>query len=122
MAIRIITDSGSDIVEQINGVTVLPLSITFGEETFRDGVDLTHHEFYEKLQNSALLPTTSQAPPYLFEQAYKEAIDAGETVIVITLSSKLSGTYQSAVIAAADYPNQVLVVDSLQSAWLPCRQ
>lgn len=116
MKIRIITDSGSDIVEKVEGLTVLPLTITFGEESFKDAVDLSHQEFYDKLTSGKELPTTSQATPYDFGEAYKAAVDAGETVIVITLSSKLSGTYQSAVAAAADYPGKVFVVDSLNVA------
>ncbi len=116
MKIRIITDSGSDIIEKVEGLTVLPLTITFGEESFKDAVDLSHREFYEKLAGCKELPTTSQATPYDFGEAYREAIEAGETVIAITLSSKLSGTYQSAVAAAAEYPDKVFVVDSLNVA------
>lgn len=116
MSIRIITDSGSDIVEQIEGVTVLSLAVTFGEQSYRDGVTLSHEEFYEKLACCDELPRTSQATPYDFEEAFKAAIEAGETVIAITLSSKLSGTYQSAVTAASEYPGKVYVVDSLNVA------
>ncbi len=116
MAIRIITDSGSDIIEKIEGLTVLPLTITFGEQSFRDAVDLSHREFYEKLTVEKELPITSQATPYDFGEAFKAAVEAGETVIAITLSSKLSGTYQSAMAAAAEYPDQVFVVDSLNVA------
>lgn len=112
MSIRIVTDSASDIASgERNDVTVLPLKLRFGDEEFMDGVDISHKEFYEKLIETEELPITSQATPYDYEKVYKEAAAAGDTLIVITLSSKLSGTYQSAVIAAADYDN-IYVVDS----------
>lgn len=106
MSIRIVTDSASDMANgDRNDVTVLPLKVRFGEEEFMDGVDISHKEFYEKLIETEELPITSQATPYDFEKVYKEAALSGDTLIVITLSSKLSGTYQSAVVAAADYDN-----------------
>lgn len=112
MSIRIVTDSASDIASgERNDVIVLPLKLRFGDEEFMDGVDISHKEFYEKLIETEELPITSQATPYDYEKVYKEAAAAGDTLIVITLSSKLSGTYQSAVIAAADYDN-IYVVDS----------
>ena len=112
MSIRIVTDSASDIANgERNDVTVLPLKLRFGDEEFMDGVDISHKEFYEKLIETEELPITSQATPYDYEEVYKEAAAAGDTLIVITLSSKLSGTYQSAVIAAADYDN-IYIVDS----------
>lgn len=112
MSIRIVTDSASDISNgERNDVTVVPLKLRFGDEEFMDGVDISHKEFYEKLVETETLPITSQATPYDYENVYKEAAAAGDTLIVITLSSKLSGTYQSAVIAAADYDN-IYIVDS----------
>lgn len=112
MSIRIVTDSASDISDgERKDVAVLPLKVRFGEEEFMDGVDISHKEFYEKLIETEELPITSQATPYDFERVYREADASGDTLIVITLSSKLSGTYQSAVIAAADYGN-IYVVDS----------
>ena len=113
MPIRIITDSASDIRPDFReDVTVLPLHIRFGEEEYLDGVNLEHREFYEKLIESDVLPATSQIAPYNFEQEYKKAKAAGEQVVVITMSGKLSGTYQSACIAAEDYKDMVRVVDS----------
>lgn len=112
MSIRIVTDSASDISNgEKNDVTVVPLKLRFGDEEFMDGVDISHKEFYEKLVETETFPITSQATPYDYENVYKEAAAAGDTLIVITLSSKLSGTYQSAVIAAADYDN-IYIVDS----------
>ena len=111
--IRIITDSASDMPGSYrNDVTVVPLHVRFGTEEYLDGVNLSHREFYEKLIESDELPTTSQVAPYAFEEEYEKAKKAGEQVIVITISGKLSGTYQSACIAAADYEDMVHVIDS----------
>lgn len=113
MNIRIITDSGCDMLPPYAPcVTVLPLTVTFGEESFLDGVELDHHRFYEKLIEGEELPTTSQIAPAAFEDAFRAAVEAGETVVCVTLSSKLSGTWQSARIAAEEFPGQVYVVDS----------
>lgn len=113
MKIRIVTDSGSDILQPHSPcVTVLPLTITFDGESFLDGVDLSHHRFYEKLIEGETLPTTSQIVPAQFGDVFRAAVEAGETVVAITLSSKLSGTYQSACIAAGEFPGKVFVVDS----------
>ncbi len=115
--IRIITDSGSDIPQDNDyGITVLPMSIRFGETEYKDGIDITTTEFYEKLIESDELPTTSLVSPGTFEETYKTAIDNGEKVVVVTISSKLSGTYQSATLAALEYPDDVFVVDSLNVA------
>ena len=111
--IRIITDSASDIVDnRREDLKVLPVSITFGSEEFRDGITLTHEAFYEKLIECDALPVTSQVAPFAFEEAFREAVEAGGQVIAITLSSKLSGTYQSACIGAEGFEGKVRVVDS----------
>ena len=113
MKIRIITDSASDLpVPCRPEVTVLPMDVTFGSETYQDGVTLTHHQFYEKLIEGDGLPKTSQISPARFEEAFRQAVEAGETVVVVVLSAKLSGTYQSACIAAEEFPGKVFVVDS----------
>ena len=117
MSIHIFTDSTADLNPVVrNKVSVIPLNIRFGDDEFIDGVTITTAQFYEKLLKSDLLPTTSQAAPYDFEDAFRSAVSSGDTVIVITLSSKLSGTYQSACIAAAEFPGKVFVVDSLSVA------
>lgn len=109
---RIITDSTADMIPQVRErVHVVPLSVHFGDEEYIDGVTIDHKQFYEKLVETDVLPTTSQAAPIAFEEAYENAKNAGEAAVVITISSKLSGTYQSAVIAAQSYEN-VYVVDS----------
>ena len=111
MSVRIITDSGFDIPgEPDPRLTVIPLAITFGTTTYADGVDLTNERFYEMLIESDELPKTSQATPFEYTQLFEKVREAGEEAVVITLSSALSGTYQSAVTAAADFP-EVHVVD-----------
>lgn len=116
MNIRIIVDSTADLLPQVKEqVQVVPLTVRFDDEEYIDGVTIDHKTFYEKLVESDVLPTTSQATPDAFMQALEAAKAAGEAAVVITLSSQLSGTYQSAVIAAADYDN-VYVVDSRSAA------
>lgn len=111
--IRILTDSGADFPKPYPAsLTVMPLTIRFGSEEYRDAVTIDHTTFFQKLAQNKTLPTTSLIPPAEFEAEFEKAAAAGETVIAILLSSKLSGTYQSAVLAAQDYPN-VHVVDSL---------
>lgn len=113
MKIRIMTDSASDLLPPHRPeVTVLPMDVTFGGETYQDGVNLTHHQFYEKLIEGEDLPVTSQIPPARFEEAFRQAVEAGESVVAVVLSAKLSGTWQSAYIAAEEFPGQVFVVDS----------
>ncbi len=111
--IKIITDSASDIVNnEREDLVVLPIAVTFDSEQFQDGVTLTHRMFYEKLIESDELPVTSQVPPFMFEETYEKVREEGGRAIVITLSSKLSGTCQSAHIAAENYGGMVRVVDS----------
>ena len=113
--IRFITDSASDMNHPREDVTILPLHIRFGDDEYADGVTISHREFYEKLIECDTLPTTSLVSPAVFEDAYEQAVSAGETVIVITISGKLSGTCQSARIAAEDYEGKVFVVDSMNA-------
>lgn len=115
MAVKFIVDSAADIIPseaKEMGIIHIPLKVLFGEEEYADAVDMTHNEFYEKLIESDVLPTTSQIPPADFMDVYEEVTAAGDTAVVITISSKLSGTYQSAMIAAEDYEGKVFVVDS----------
>lgn len=115
MAIRIIIDSASDLSQaeaQQWGVEVLPLKTLFGNEEFLDGVTLDHEGFFRKLIESDVLPTTSQLSPFEYAEQFKAAADCGDTVLCITLSGKLSGCFQSATIAAEEYPDTVRIVDS----------
>ncbi len=116
MAIRIITDSGSDIRQKTArrwGVRVLPLTVRFGEEEYRDDVELTADAMYARMEEKGEIPQTSQVPPFDFEEAFREAMEAGDEVVCITCSSGLSGCYQSAMIAAGEFDGRVSVVDSL---------
>lgn len=111
MKTRIIIDSTTDLVQEYkNRVSVVPLTVNFGEEEYIDGVTIDYKTFYEKLIESDVLPTTSQANPDAFMKEFEKVKEASESAVVITLSSKLSGTYQSAMIAADDYDN-IYVVD-----------
>lgn len=111
--IRIITDSASDIKRDFHElITVLPIRIRFDEEEYLDGVTINNIQFFEKLIESDSLPKTSLITPDTFENEYKKAVADGFRVIVITLASDLSGTYQSAVIAAENYKDSVTVIDS----------
>lgn len=115
MAIRFIIDSAADMIPseaEALGFIHLPLKVMFGDVEYSDAVDLTHKEFYEKLIESDDFPKTSQVNPDAFLSAFQSVVDNGDTAVVITLSSKLSGTYQSAIIAAEDFEGQVFVVDS----------
>lgn len=112
MKTRIIVDSTSDLLPAIKErVNIVPLTVHFGEEEYIDGVTIDHKAFYEKLVESDVMPSTSQATPDAFIKEFEKAKQAGEAAVVITLASKLSGTYQSAMIAAADYED-IYVVDS----------
>ena len=111
MKTRVIVDSTSDLLPAIKEqVHIVPLTVSFGQEEYVDGVTIDHKAFYEKLVETDVHPTTSQASPAAFEQEYEKAREAGEAAVVITVASKLSGTYQSAMIAAGDYDN-IYVVD-----------
>ena len=111
MKTRLIVDSTSALLPEIKQqVHVVPLTVSFGDEEYIDGVTIDHKAFYEKLVETDVHPTTSQASPAAFAAAYEEAAAAGEQAVVITVASKFSGTYQSAMIAAADFDN-VYVVD-----------
>ena len=112
MKTRIIVDSTADLMPQVRErVHVVPLTVHFGDTEYIDGVTIDHKTFYEKLIETDVLPTTSQATPAAFAVEFEKAQAAGEEAVVITISSKLSGTYQSAMIAADDYDN-ICVVDS----------
>ena len=117
MSVRIIVDSTCDLIPALRErVDVAPLTVHFGDTEYVDGVDLTAHEFYEKLTVSKDLPHTSQATPFAFGELFEKAVNAGDEVVCITCSSRLSGTFQSAEIAADDYPGKVFVVDTLNIA------
>ena len=116
MAVKIIVDSTADMTPAVaQRVQVIPLTVHFGDQEFLDRVELSCAKFYEMLVESDSLPTTSQATPDAFMTELEKAKEAGESAVVITLASDFSGTYQSAMIAAAEYEN-VFVVDSGSAA------
>lgn len=122
--VRIVTDSTSDIPKQLVddlNITVVPLKVIFGEQEYLDGVEIGPADFYEKLASSSVSPTTSQPTPYQFEEVYKEinTEDENAAIISIHISSKLSGTYQSAFIASNNVKEQidVTVVDSKRASY-----
>lgn len=111
--VNIIVDSTADITEDVKErLTVVPLTLRFGDEEYIEGVTIQKKEFYQKLIESDVLPKTSQAAPADFEDVFEKIVAAGESAVVITLSSKLSGTWQSAMIAAREYEDSIYVVDS----------
>lgn len=113
--IQIITDTSSDMdldEAKALGITIIPMTIQIDNKQYKDRVELSVESFYKKLPKCKELPKTSQINPYTFEQYYEQFRAQGDDVIVITLSSLLSGTYQNAVLAAEDYDN-VYVIDTL---------
>lgn len=118
MGIKLMIDSASDINKEEAdrlGIILMPMIINFKDEEYLDGVNLLPIEFYEKLIEFDELPKTSQINPFRFEEAFAKAVENGDDLIVITISSKLSGTYASAVQAASMFENKVFVVDSLNA-------
>ena len=118
MPVRIITDSGSEYQSSDHpALEVLPLTVAFGDDVFHEGEDLSHERFYELLAERPEHPTSGQVTPFVFGEAIGRALEEGDDVVVITMSSVLSGTYQSACIAAEGARGKgtgtVRVVDSL---------
>jgi len=111
MGVRIVTDSTADIPAEVAdalGIAVVPLTVFFGEEAFLDGVDLDNAGFYRKLESSKDLPRTSQPAPASIQAAYTRLVDEGaDAILSVHLSSKLSGTYQSACTARDSLPESV---------------
>ena len=113
MNVRIVVDSTADVTDEIRAkLSVVPLTVHFGEQEYVDGITINHKQFYEMLVETDVLPTTSQPSPEAFAQVFRQAQEAGEQIVALTVSSKLSGTCQSAMIAAADFPDSVWVVDT----------
>ena len=117
--VRIVTDSTADLSpeeQRAAGITVVPLNVHFGDEVFRDRVDLSGAEFFRKLQAASQLPRTSQPSVGVFEEVFRSLTGAGDDVVAVMLSSKVSGTYNAALMAAqAVAPDRIEVIDS-QSA------
>jgi DegV family protein with EDD domain len=118
--VRIVTDSTADLTpeqQRAAGITVVPLNVHFGDEVFRDHVDLSADEFFRRLKASAQLPRTSQPSVGAFEEAYRKLLDGGDEIVSVHLSSKVSGTYNSALMAAQSVGDgKIDVVDSLSTS------
>lgn len=119
--IRILVDSSSDYtVDEIKEkqLDLVPISITIGEKSYLDGFDMGRDEFYEILQKTSDFPKTSQPSPQTFLDIFNDVREKGDELVCILLSSELSGTYQSAVLAKsmADY-NKIYLIDSLSATY-----
>lgn len=120
MAVQIVVDSTADIPRDRArelGIEVVPLTVMFGDQSFRDGVDLDGPAFYQKLSNSPVMPTTSTPSPALFEETYRRLVANGATgILALHISAKLSGTYsasrQGADVVTAETGVPIEVVDS----------
>ena len=114
--IKIITDSTLDLPAELireKNIEVLPLLINFGEESYLDGVEITTKEMIDKINATGILPTTAQVTPNRFEETFKKYLDEGYKLVVLTLSSDMSGTYQSACIAKDMLESDdIVVIDS----------
>lgn len=116
MAVKIVSDStcdiARDIAERLN-VTLVPAYVLFGEESFRQGIDINPTQFYARLQSSSQLPSTSQPTPRDFAERLEPLVNAGDQVVCITVPQQLSGTYNSAVQAASQFDDgAVTVIDA----------
>lgn len=116
MAVAVVTDSTSDIeparAEEL-GIDVVPLFVIFGDKSFRDYVDLSRRDFYVKLASETVLPTTSQPTAQMFEVAFRPHVEAGDEIVCVVISSKLSGTINAARSAAQQFPGaKIAIVDS----------
>jgi len=118
--VRIVTDSTADLTpeqQRAAGITVVPLNVHFGDEVFRDHMDLSTDEFFRRLKASPQLPRTSQPSVGAFEEAYRSLRQGGDEIVSVHLSSKVSGTYNSALMAAQSVgEGKIDVVDSLSTS------
>lgn len=118
--IKIVTDSTAYLPEETirkHDIRIVPLYVHFGNEAFREGVELSNKEFYTRLAEAPELPTTSQPPPGDFEPVFKELAGAGHEILVLTISSKLSGTWESAIAAKKMLPEaSIHVFDSFSTS------
>jgi DegV family protein with EDD domain len=120
MAIKLVTDSTAYLPEETIrrlDIQVVPLCVHFAQEEFKEGVELSNEEFYKRLQEAAQLPTTSQPSAGAFFEVFKVLADKGHEIVAITISSKLSGTWNSAMAAREMLPEaSISIVDSLSTS------
>lgn len=115
--VRIITDSTSDITQEeatALNIIVMPLIIRFDMEEFEAGVTLSNDEFFHRLLETDVFPSTSQITPDRYEAQFRAAKEAGDEVLLLSVPGKLSGSYQNALLAAQDYQDMVTIVDAQQ--------
>ncbi len=120
MTIKIVTDSTAYLPEETvreHDIRVVPLYVHFGTQQFREGVELSIEEFYVRLREAPELPSTSQPSAGEFHEVFKELTDQGHQVLVMTISNKLSGTWNSAMAAKEMLPEaEIVVFDSLSTS------
>jgi len=118
---KIITDSTADLTKEFilkHNIEIVPLTIHLGDKSWKDYYDVEPDEYYELLRKSSAFPTTSQPTPQDFVNAYSPLVEKGEPILSVHLSSKLSGTFQSALLARSQFPGaRIEVVDSLQASF-----
>ncbi len=117
MTVRIVTDSVADIPPDVIarlGISIIPVLVRFGEETFRDGIDITNDQFYERLSSSKVMPTTALPSLDMFARTYAKLAEETDEILVITVSSKLTGLYNAALQSASlmESKCRIEVVDS----------
>jgi len=114
--IKIFADSTCDLTKEIinkNDISLIPLYVGFGDDTYKDGIDITTEELYDKVSKLGVLPKTSAPSPMDFYNSFKPYIDAGKSIVYIGLSSELSSTLQNAKLAASEFPNsKIAIIDS----------
>ena len=104
MSVRIIVDSAADLApEYEDKVIKVPMTLVFGSEEYKDGITISKDDFYKRLENSDILPKTSQIPPADYADIFEQVTRQGDSAVVITVASELSGTWQNACLAAEDY-------------------
>ncbi|MDA1036431.1 MAG: DegV family protein [Chloroflexi bacterium] len=121
MAVKVVTDSTADLPEEIVkdlDVTVVPLLVLFGQETYKDGVEITREEFFNRLVNGMVLPRTSQPSVGDFVEVYKKLTEQGHEIVSVHVSEKLSGTLNSARLAAEQVPGAKIEIDDSATAAL----
>jgi len=119
MSVKIVTDSTSDISSELAkelGVTVVPLTVSFGRESYLDGVEMTTEEFYRRLVKEDIFPTTTQPTPAAFVDTFNNLAKEASEILTITISTKLSGTYQSAINAKSMMDNPDCRIEVIDSA------
>ena len=116
--VRVVTDSTADIPPDVAtrlGISVIPCYVVFGNETYRDGIELSKQQFYKKLSATGLIPTTAAPPPSTYEEVYRQLASETAEIVSIQLAARLSAIYNSAAIAAIQIPNaRISVIDSEQ--------